>query len=140
MVRWIYAFAMVIGLAVSSSGQDRSPPPKGPGPQFQLATAAEKDGFVGTGLVQLIGGLFTATIALVVLFYLNWRLTSIILLVLAAFGVFVAQALSGVINRDVQIRHRRCHIGQRGIRSKLLQALVGDISQRKLFTRVGVCQ
>src|SRR5712691_10535660 len=30
---------------------------------------------VGTGLVQLAGGLITAAIALGVLFYLNWRLT-----------------------------------------------------------------
>src|SRR5205814_780458 len=30
---------------------------------------------VGTGLVQLIGGLVTGAIALAVLFYLNWRLT-----------------------------------------------------------------
>ena len=35
---------------------------------------------VGTGLVQLVGGLVTAAIALCVLFYLNWRLTSITLL------------------------------------------------------------
>src|SRR6195256_974682 len=41
---------------------------------------------VGTGLVQLIGGLVTAVIVLGVLFYLNWRLTSITLLALAAFG------------------------------------------------------
>ena len=41
---------------------------------------------VGTGLVQLIGGLVTAVVALSVLFYLNWRLTSITLLALAAFG------------------------------------------------------
>jgi subfamily B ATP-binding cassette protein MsbA len=41
---------------------------------------------VGTGLVQLIGGLVTSGIALCVLFYLNWRLTSIMLLALAAFG------------------------------------------------------
>src|SRR5258708_11406375 len=41
---------------------------------------------VGTGLVQLIGGLVTAIVALSVLFYLNWRLTSIPLLALAAFG------------------------------------------------------
>src|SRR5437660_1337926 len=41
---------------------------------------------VGTGLVQLIGGLVTALVALSVLFYLNWRLTSITLLALAAFG------------------------------------------------------
>jgi ABC-type multidrug transport system fused ATPase/permease subunit len=41
---------------------------------------------VGTGLVQLVGGLVTAVIALAVLFYLNWRLTSITLLALADFG------------------------------------------------------
>src|ERR1035438_6534558 len=41
---------------------------------------------VGTGLIELVGGLFTAVIALGVLFYLNWRLTAAILLVLAAFG------------------------------------------------------
>ena len=35
---------------------------------------------VGTGLVQLVGSLVTAAIVLVVLFYLNWRLTSITLL------------------------------------------------------------
>jgi ATP-binding cassette, subfamily B, putative efflux pump len=47
---------------------------------------------VGTGLVQLVGGLVTAVIALVVLFYLNWRLTSITLLALAAFGSCMALA------------------------------------------------
>jgi subfamily B ATP-binding cassette protein MsbA len=41
---------------------------------------------VGTGLVQLVGSLFTAAIALSVLFYLNWRLTSITLLALGAFA------------------------------------------------------
>lgn len=47
---------------------------------------------VGTGLVQLIGGLVTAVIALVVLFYLNWRLTSVTLLALGAFGSVMALA------------------------------------------------
>lgn len=47
---------------------------------------------VGTGLVQLVGGLVTAVIALGVLFYLNWRLTSITLLALAAFGSAMALA------------------------------------------------
>ena len=41
---------------------------------------------VGTGLVQLIGGLVTALLALCVLFYLNWRLTSAIMIALGAFG------------------------------------------------------
>ncbi len=47
---------------------------------------------VGTGLVQLVGGLLTAAIALCVLFYLNWQLTSITLLALAAFGSCMALA------------------------------------------------
>src|SRR6202171_5891638 len=49
---------------------------------------------VGTGLVQLIGGLVTALIALCVLFYLNWRLTSITLLALGAFGACMALAFN----------------------------------------------
>ncbi|HYX28975.1 MAG TPA: ABC transporter ATP-binding protein [Pyrinomonadaceae bacterium] len=41
---------------------------------------------VGTGLVQLAGSFITAAVALCVLFWLNWRLTSITILVLGAFG------------------------------------------------------
>src|SRR5438067_630248 len=41
---------------------------------------------VGTGLVQLVGSFITAVVALCVLFWLNWRLTSITMLVLGAFG------------------------------------------------------
>ena len=47
---------------------------------------------VGTGLVQLAGSLVTAVIALVILFYLNWRLTSVTLLALGAFGACMALA------------------------------------------------
>jgi len=47
---------------------------------------------VGTGLVQLIGGLLTAVLALGVLFYLNWRLTSVIIVGLGAFGGAMALA------------------------------------------------
>ena len=49
---------------------------------------------VGTGLVQLAGGLLTASIALAVLFYLNWRLTSVTLLILVLFGVTMAVSFS----------------------------------------------
>jgi subfamily B ATP-binding cassette protein MsbA len=44
---------------------------------------------VGTGLVQLIGGILTALVALGVLIYLNWRLTLITVVVLAVFSVFM---------------------------------------------------
>ncbi len=47
---------------------------------------------VGTGLVQLSGGFVTAVIALGVLFYLNWRLTSVTLLILLGFGIAMAMA------------------------------------------------
>jgi len=49
---------------------------------------------VGTGLVQLVGGLITAAIALVVLFYLNWRLTVVSIVVLGVFGGGLAYAFT----------------------------------------------
>lgn len=47
---------------------------------------------VGTGLVQLLGSLVTASIALCVLFYLNWSLTLITLVALGIFGACMALA------------------------------------------------
>jgi len=47
---------------------------------------------VGTGLVQLAGGLVTASAALAVLFYLSWKLTTVTLLVLGVFGGALAFA------------------------------------------------
>jgi len=47
---------------------------------------------VGSGLVQLAGGLVTAVMGLGILFWLNWRLTTITILVLGAFGGGMAYA------------------------------------------------
>ena len=44
---------------------------------------------VGTGLVQLFGGFLTATAAFAILFYLNWRLTISISVILLAFLVMM---------------------------------------------------
>lgn len=41
---------------------------------------------VGTGLVQVIGGILTACVAMIALFWLNWRLTCVMLGVLVVFG------------------------------------------------------
>lgn len=49
---------------------------------------------VGTGLVQLTGGFITAVVALCILFWLNWRLTSITILVLGMFGAALAYAFT----------------------------------------------
>ena len=42
---------------------------------------------VGTGIVQLVGSLITATLALFILLYVNWALTLITMTALAVFGV-----------------------------------------------------
>jgi ABC-type multidrug transport system fused ATPase/permease subunit len=47
---------------------------------------------VGTGLVQLVGGFVTAFLGIGVLFWLNWHLTVITILVLLAFGGGMAYA------------------------------------------------
>jgi len=47
---------------------------------------------VGTGLVQLVGGLLTALVGIGVLLWLNWKLTLWILVALAAFGVVMGVA------------------------------------------------
>ena len=49
---------------------------------------------VGTGLVQLSGGLVTASIALGVLFWLNWQLTVVTILFLVVFGGGMAYAFT----------------------------------------------
>jgi subfamily B ATP-binding cassette protein MsbA len=49
---------------------------------------------VGTGLVQLAGSFITAAVALCILFWLNWRLTSITILVLGVFGGALSYAFT----------------------------------------------
>jgi subfamily B ATP-binding cassette protein MsbA len=65
---------------------------------------------VGTGLVQLTGGIITAVIAMGVLLYINWKLTTITLIVLGIFGGVMAWAFKtlrplfrerGKLNADV---------------------------------------
>jgi len=45
---------------------------------------------IGNGLVQLVGSIVTATLALGILFYLNWKLTLITLVTLGTFGTVLA--------------------------------------------------
>ncbi len=47
---------------------------------------------VGTGIIQLVGGVLTAAISLGVLFWLNWKLTLATILFLGAFGGAMALA------------------------------------------------
>src|SRR5712671_3678619 len=103
---------------------------------------------VGTGLVQLVGGLITASIALGVLFWLNWKLTAISILVLALFGGGMAYAFSklrplfrerGKLNAEVTGRLAETLGGIRIVkayRSERGERLVFARGAHKLFRNV----
>src|SRR6266481_2613714 len=94
---------------------------------------------VGTGLVQLVGGLLTAAIALGVLFYLNWRLTVIAILILACFGGGMAYAFTklrpllrerGKLNADVTGR-----LGETLGGIRIVKAYRSERGERLVFAR-----
>src|SRR5260221_6094039 len=68
---------------------------------------------VGTGLAQLTGSILTAVMAMGILFYINWRLTAVTIVILATFGFRMATAFKrlrprfpdrGPINAEVTRR------------------------------------
>src|SRR5881392_3061773 len=94
---------------------------------------------VGTGLVQLIGGLLTGAAALVVLFFLNWRLTAIAILILGCFGGGMAFAFTklrplfrerGKLNAEVTGR-----LGETLGGIRIVKAYHAERSERLVFTR-----
>ena len=94
---------------------------------------------VGTGLVQLLGGLVTATLALGVLFYLNWRLTSATILILAVFGGMMAFAFArlrpifrdrGQINAEVTGR-----LGESLGGIRVVKSYVAERGEQLVFAR-----
>jgi subfamily B ATP-binding cassette protein MsbA len=94
---------------------------------------------LGSGLVQLLGALVTATAALGVLFWIDWRMTSIMLLFLAAIGVGVGYAFARLrpINRERSVEFARVtgrlNEALGGIR--VLKAYVAERREDLIFTR-----
>ena len=94
---------------------------------------------VGTGLVQLVGGLVTAGIALGLLFYLNWRLTTLTLVVLLTFGGGMAVAFKrlrplfrerGKINAEVTGR-----LGESLGGIRIVKSYIAEKREEIVFTR-----
>ena len=92
---------------------------------------------VGTGLIQLVGGLLTAIIGIGVLFSLNWKLTAIMLVILLSFGGLMAAAFArlrplfrerSVINAEVTGRLAESLGGVR-----ILKVYVAEKREEKLF-------
>jgi len=103
---------------------------------------------VGTGLAQITGGLVTAVIVLGVLFFLNWQLTSVTLIVLLLFGGGMAIAFTrlrplfrerGKLNADVTGRLTETLGGIRVVKSYVAERreeLVFTKGVHKLFRNV----
>ena len=94
---------------------------------------------VGTGLVQLVGGLFTAAIALGVLFYLNAQLTLAAILILGTFAgtmAFAFSRLRPVFRARGEIRAQvtgRLGEGLGGIR--VIKTYVSERREERIFTQ-----
>jgi len=75
---------------------------------------------LGMGLVQLVSSTFTATIAFCALMYLNWRMTTVTLVLLSGFGIMVAAAF----RRLRPIYRRRAEAGAQ-LTGRLSEGLSG---------------
>jgi ATP-binding cassette, subfamily B, putative efflux pump len=103
---------------------------------------------VGTGLVQLAGGLLTAVMGMGVLLWLNWRLTAVTLLVLGTFGGGMAYAFRtlrplfrerGRINAEVSGRLTEALGGIRIVKSytaEQREAIVFARGAHRLFRNI----
>ena len=94
---------------------------------------------VGTGLVQLVGGLFTAVVALVWLFVLNWSLTLLSFVLLGTFAGsmwFAFKKLRPIFRKRGEIRAEvtgRLGEGLGGIR--VLKTYTAERREARTFTR-----
>lgn len=94
---------------------------------------------LGSGFVQLLGGLVTATAALGVLFWIDWRITSVMLLFLAAIGGGVAFAFSRLrpVNRARSQEFARVtgRLGESLGGIRIVKAYVAERREDLVFTR-----
>ncbi len=93
---------------------------------------------VGTGIVQLVGGFVSAGLAIGILLYLNWRLTTITIVMLAAFGGMMAIAFKrlrpifrerSVINAEVTGR-----LGEALGGVRIVKVYTAEEREERIFT------
>lgn len=103
---------------------------------------------VGTGLVQVIGGIIKVALGLSILFYLNWQITTVTIVLLCVFGGFMAVAFArlrplfrerGEINAQVTGRLSESLSGARivkGYTAERREDLIFAQGVHKLFRNV----
>jgi len=103
---------------------------------------------VGTGLVQLVGGVLTSVICLILLLKISWSMTLFVLIPVAIFGVIALQAFKkirpifrerGVINAEVTGRLNQTLSGIRvikGFNAEKVEAKIFEKGVERLFLNV----
>src|SRR3954470_1397720 len=103
---------------------------------------------VGTGLIEVVGGMVQATLVLGLLLYLNLKLTLIAIVVLSLFGIVMKYAFTtlrplfrerSVINSELSGRLTESFSGVRVVkayRAERREALVFTKSAHRLFRNV----
>jgi subfamily B ATP-binding cassette protein MsbA len=94
---------------------------------------------LGSGFAQLLGGLVTSSAALGVLFWINWRMTTVMVVFLALIGGSVAFAFSRLrpINRERSIEFARItgRLGESLGGIRVIKAYVAERREDLVFTR-----
>ncbi len=94
---------------------------------------------LGSGFVQLLGGIVTAGAALGVLFWIDWRMTSVMLLFLIAIGGGVAYAFATLrpVNRERSREFARVtgRLGESLGGIRIVKAYVAERREDLTFTR-----
>lgn len=94
---------------------------------------------LGSGLAQLMGGLVTATAALCVLFWINWRMTAVMVFFLASIGGSVAFAFSRLrpLNRQRSIEFARVtgRLGEALGGIRVVKAYIAERREDLVFAR-----
>ena len=94
---------------------------------------------IGTGIIQLVGGLLTASAALVILFWLNWQMTVGALLLLLAFSgimFYAFRKLRPIFRRRYELTSRvtgRLSEALSGVRT--LKVYTAEKREERVFTR-----
>jgi subfamily B ATP-binding cassette protein MsbA len=93
---------------------------------------------IGTGVVQLTGGIVEAALALTVLFWLNWHLTTVTLAILLVFGggmAYAFQKLRPIFRERGQIQAEvtgRLNQALGGVR--VVKAYVAESREERIFS------
>ena len=94
---------------------------------------------LGSGFVQLLGGLVTASAALGVLLWIDWRITTVMLLFLAVIGLGVGYAFKRLrpVNRERSLEFARItgRLGEALGGIRIVKAYVAERRENLVFTR-----